>query len=59
MIRTAMRTFEIVYIDSLLRLLYANHPNVDKPKVELMIPLGVMGWIHLVLVLVYLNIHEI
>jgi hypothetical protein len=39
MIRTAMRTFRIIYIDGLLRLLCANHPNTDKPKGEPMIPL--------------------
>jgi hypothetical protein len=37
-----MRMFRIVYINDLLRLFYANHPNTDKPKGESMILLIVM-----------------
>jgi hypothetical protein len=55
MIYAATRTFEIVYIS----LLYGNHPSASKFKGELMIPLVVMGWIHLALVLVLLNIYKI
>jgi hypothetical protein len=46
-------------MDGLLHLLYANHLSTDKPKDEHMILLVIMGWIHLMLVLVFLNIHEI
>jgi hypothetical protein len=59
MICAATRTLGIVYIDILLHLLCVNHPSIDKPKGEPMIPLVVVGWIPLVLVLVHLNIHEI
>jgi hypothetical protein len=41
-IHAAMRMFRIVYINDLLRLFYANHPNTDKPKGESMILLIVM-----------------
>jgi hypothetical protein len=54
-----MRTFKIFYINSLLRLLCANRLSADKPKGEPMILLVIMGWIHLMLVLALLNIHEI
>jgi hypothetical protein len=58
-IRATTRMFGIVYIDGLLHLLCANHPSIDKPKGEPMIPMIAMSWIHLVLVLVHLNIYEI
>jgi hypothetical protein len=57
MIHATMRTFEIVYIDSLLHLLYANHPNTDKSKGGSMVPLVAMGYIRLVLLLFLLNVH--
>jgi hypothetical protein len=59
MIHATMRTFGIVYIDSLLHLLYANHPNTDKSKGGSMVPLVAMGYIRLVLLLFLLNVHEI
>jgi hypothetical protein len=59
MICTALRMFRIVHIEGLLRLLCANHPSANKSKCEPIIPLLIMGWIHLLLVLVHLNIYEI
>jgi hypothetical protein len=59
MIHDAIMTFGIVYINGLHRLLCVNHPSADKPKGELIIHFVVVGWIHLMLVLVHLNIHKI
>jgi hypothetical protein len=58
-IRATTRMLGIIYIDDLLRLLCANHPNTDKTQGEPMIPLVAMSWFHLMIALVLPNIYKI